>query len=141
MLWKQPFGNNLWGLKMKKVEKLLIIGIVLISSILLGAMTLAKPAQANASIVIVIDNEVKHRIPLMVEEEMQTYEFKFGEQTGYLEVKNGKVRMLEMPKEICPEGICSETGWIARSSQAIVCLPNKIFVTIQGLDDKNDEIL
>ncbi|AFM00004.1 MULTISPECIES: NusG domain II-containing protein [Desulfitobacterium] len=124
---------------MKKFEKLFMIGILIVSSILVGTMTLAKSDKANANIVIVIENEVKERIPLVVKEETQTHEFKFRDQTGYLEVKNGKVRMLEMPKEICPEGICSKTGWIDSSTQAIVCLPNKIIVTIQGLENDTRE--
>lgn len=40
--------------------------------------------------------------------------------------------MVEMNKEICPESICSETGWIDSFYQSIVCLPNGIIVTIEG---------
>lgn len=127
---------------MKRLEKLLIIGVLLISGVALGAMTLAKSDRPDSSIVIVVENEVEQRIPLKVHEKSETYEFKFGDHTGYIEVKKGKVRMLEMDKEICPKGICSDTGWIDRTTQAIVCLPNKIIVTIQGLDDDpREEIL
>ncbi|CDX00883.1 NusG domain II-containing protein [Desulfitobacterium hafniense] len=124
---------------MKKLEKYLIFGVLIVSGIFLGTMTLAKSETQNTNIVIVVENEVAQRIPLKVQEESQTYEFKFRDQIGYLEVKNGKVRMLEMPKEICPNSICSETGWINNATKAIVCLPNKIIVTIQGVDDSSRE--
>ncbi|MGI1658726.1 MAG: NusG domain II-containing protein [Desulfitobacterium sp.] len=127
---------------MKKFEKLLIVSILLISGVSLGAMALAKSETQDASIVIVVENEVEQRIPLEVQEESKTYEFKFKDQTGFIEVKNGRVRMQEMDKEICPKGICSDTGWIDSATQAIVCLPNKIIVTIQGMDnDPREEIL
>ena len=60
------------------------------------------------------------------------YSFPFGEageHTAVLEVEGGRLRMLPLDKEICPEGICSHTGWISRSHESIVCLPNRILVT------------
>ncbi|WP_242862126.1 NusG domain II-containing protein [Clostridium intestinale] len=60
----------------------------------------------------------------------------FNNNTGYIEVKDGKVRMLEMSKEICPNSICSDTGWIDKIYQSIVCLPNNIIVTIEGVEEE-----
>ncbi len=53
-------------------------------------------------------------------------------------MNNRRVRMIEMDREICPEAICSETGWIDNSYQSIVCLPNRIIVTTEG---NNEEII
>jgi len=58
------------------------------------------------------------------------FEFEFAGKKGYVEVFNKKIRMLEMDKATCPEGICSERGWIESSSENIVCLPNRIIVTL-----------
>jgi len=41
-----------------------------------------------------------------------------------------------MNKEICPNAICSDTGWIDKGYQSIVCLPNNIVVTIEGNKDE-----
>ena len=49
-----------------------------------------------------------------------------------IEIKEGKVRMLEAQ---CPNLQCVHQGWISKSYQSIVCLPNKMIVTIEG-DDK-----
>jgi len=55
---------------------------------------------------------------------------------GILEVKSGKIRMQTMPKEICPQGICCRlTGWIEKSNQSIVCLPNRIVVTLSDASE------
>jgi hypothetical protein len=56
------------------------------------------------------------------------YEFSFDGGTGSIEVKEGKVRVLPMDKKICPEGICSDTGWIKNSSKIIVCMPNHLVI-------------
>ena len=49
-----------------------------------------------------------------------------------IEIKDGKIRMLEA---LCPNLQCVHQGWISKSYQSIVCLPNKMIVTIEG-DDK-----
>ncbi len=53
------------------------------------------------------------------------------EQKAELEISEGKVRMLPMSRDVCPRGICSEKGWISRGHQSIVCLPNKIVITMR----------
>jgi hypothetical protein len=49
-----------------------------------------------------------------------------------LEVADGKIRVLPMPREICPLNICSSVGWIDRPGQVIVCLPNRMIISISG---------
>lgn len=46
-----------------------------------------------------------------------------------IEVKNNKVRIIE---ETSPNNICSKMGYIENSGESLVCLPNKIVVTIIG---------
>jgi len=40
-----------------------------------------------------------------------------------------------MLEALCPNLQCVHQGWISKSYQSIVCLPNKMIVTIEG-DDK-----
>jgi hypothetical protein len=116
----------------KKWDKT-IIGITIILSILpMGFIKLANKGVKNESIVIKVGSETVKRIKLENSTTSKLYDFKFGSNTGYIEVKNGEVRMLEMDKKTCPEGICSKTGWIKERHQSIVCLPNKIVVTFEG---------
>jgi len=46
-----------------------------------------------------------------------------------IEVKDGRVRVVESS---CFQKICVNTGWINKPGQNIVCLPNKVLVTIEG---------
>ncbi len=61
-----------------------------------------------------------------------SYSFNFGERdqhTAYLEVEEGRIRMLPLEDDLCPKHICSHAGWIEYSYEKIVCLPNQIMVT------------
>ncbi len=46
-----------------------------------------------------------------------------------IEVKDGKIRVKE---ELSPYHYCSQVGFISKPQQSIICLPNKIMITIQG---------
>jgi hypothetical protein len=46
-----------------------------------------------------------------------------------VEIRRGEVRVLSSP---CREKICIKSGAIARPGQWIACLPNRVFIDIQG---------
>jgi len=46
-----------------------------------------------------------------------------------VELRGGQARVLSSP---CTEKICVRTGAIARPGQWIACLPNRVFLDIQG---------
>jgi len=66
------------------------------------------------------------------------FEFEFNGKIGYVEITDKKIRMLEMDKVTCPEGICSDRGWIEDPSESIVCLPNRIIVTFDNSSNDID---
>jgi hypothetical protein len=71
-----------------------------------------------------------------------TYEFQFGEKgqhTAVIEADDGRVRMLPLSKDLCPQGICSHTGWIEHSYESIVCLPNQIMIVFVEDSFENEE--
>ncbi|MGM0472036.1 MAG: NusG domain II-containing protein [Bacillota bacterium] len=53
-------------------------------------------------------------------------------------IKDGRVRMLEMERDVCPLGICYQTGWIDSPNEMIVCVPNQIMVSIESEADSNE---
>jgi hypothetical protein len=122
--------------KLKILDKIVIMALLILSILPAGIVMIANTTDENRVIVIAVDNKVAKTIPMTNLSESSTYEFKFNNNIGYVEVKDGKVRMLKMDKEICPDVICSETGWIDKAYQSIVCLPNKIVVTIEGNKDE-----
>jgi len=115
---------------MRKKEIIIIACIILLSVLSLSVRTIIKSNHQYSTIVISVDNKVVKKIPLNNSNDSKIYEFEFNKNKGYVETKNGNVRMLEMDRKICPQGICSLTGWITKNSLPIICLPNRIIATI-----------
>lgn len=55
-----------------------------------------------------------------------------GEVTNYIKIENKECYMEEA---ICPDHLCTKQGKIKNSGQTIVCLPNKVVVSVIS-DDK-----
>lgn len=121
-------------------DKILII-LLLVASIA-SIFFISTGVVEGASQSVIIDVEGQKPITITFNnEESKVYEFSFGKEKGEIEVANGKVRMLEMSEEICPQGICSKTGWIQSPYQTIVCLPNKIMVRLQKNEASDIDVM
>ncbi len=46
-----------------------------------------------------------------------------------IQIQDGRIRVLEDPG---PQQICVRDGWIQESGEWLICLPNRIFIRIQG---------
>jgi hypothetical protein len=123
---------------LKIFDKIIIVTLIVISILPAGIIMLKNKNKSNNNIVIKVDNKMIKQIPITKVNSSKIYDFKFKNNTGYIEVKNGRVRMLEMDKKICPNAVCSDTGWIDKSYQTIICLPNSIIVTLEK--NQNEEI-
>lgn len=122
-------------------DKFLIFVIILFSATSIFYITKSTLNPADKEVKIQYEGIVIANIPLIPDKQSKTYDFQFGDNEGIIEVKDEQVRMLPMDKDICPEGICSDTGWINYSYQTIVCLPNKIIVTIETKEVHKIDIL
>ena len=54
-----------------------------------------------------------------------------------IEIKDGKVRFLHSP---CSRKVCVLSGWHSHSGDHLVCLPNKVSVSILSQQDRFDGI-
>lgn len=45
-----------------------------------------------------------------------------------VEIKGGRVRVLDSP---CPNKTCVSQGWIERPGETIICLPNRVSITVK----------
>lgn len=127
---------------MTKWDKVLMVSILVLS---LAGLTFvsAMGIDGNQKYAIIKENgKIIKKISVSEREKNKIYDFQFGDgYKGYIEINNGAVRMLEMDKNICPERICSDTGWISKKYQTIVCLPNKLSVSLeQKMDEELDVI-
>lgn len=79
----------------------------------------------------------------LISDDHFSYSFQFGdenEHTAVVEIQEGRIRMLPLDEELCPQGICAHTGWIVYSYESIVCLPNQIMVVFtENTTDGNKE--
>lgn len=54
-----------------------------------------------------------------------------------VEVVNGKAHVVSSP---CREKICIRAGFISRPGQWVACLPNRVFLSIEGRGDSGSEV-
>ncbi|MBE3518785.1 MAG: NusG domain II-containing protein [Firmicutes bacterium] len=81
--------------------------------------------------VVRVDNKVVARLPVSAPE-LSVKSIRVPRGEALIEYGQGKVRVLPLPPEVCPRGLCWRTGWISRSGQVIVCLPNRMTITLEG---------
>lgn len=109
-----------------------IMLIVLIIVATLGLIVYNTRQSSNDLLVVEQGNTLLLQLSRDEMKKDSIYEFDFDGGTGYIEVKNQKVRMLPMDISICPNNICSKTGWINGKLMSIVCLPNRLSVSFKS---------
>ncbi|WZL73991.1 NusG domain II-containing protein [Clostridiaceae bacterium 35-E11] len=122
-------------------DKVLIILILIVSIAGIVFVTVAGANMDQKYIVIRVNNAIVKKISIEKDSQNKIYDFQFNHHTGYVEVNDGAVRMVKMDKNICPRSICSDTGWIDKKYQSIVCLPNKIMVTFEENSEEGLDII
>ena len=90
-------------------------------------------ARAGSWAVVSVDGVETARYSLSVD---GTYVLNGG--TNTLEILDGRVRMTGAD---CPNHLCVKQGWVRYSGQSIVCLPNKVTVTVYGADGTYDAVI
>lgn len=80
--------------------------------------------------VVTVDGVVTNKIPL---DQNGDYELNGG--SNVLRIENGAACMIEAA---CPDHICVDTGEIRYEGQMIVCLPNHLVVTVEGVKGDAD---
>jgi hypothetical protein len=115
---------------MKKGDVLVIAITVLVSIVSMFFLMLNNDKMDKKLVVLKVGGQKVKEISID-NTTKEKYDFKFDNNIGYMEVKDGKVRLLKMDKKICPKQICSKTGWIDKKYETIVCLPNKITVNFE----------
>lgn len=121
---KKRFGKNdffFFGIIM-----ILLIGILVWFYIL-------RPTSGD-SVTITIDGEVYGVYSLEEEQEIPIPN-KNGEISNILLISSGKAKMIEAD---CPDKLCMNQNSIYRNNENIVCLPNRVVVTVTSKE--SDEI-
>ena len=91
-------------------------------------------SQKSAGVVeIQIDGKVVETLDLQKERA-----FKINGGTNTVQIENGKVKMAAAN---CPDQICVHHSWISRNKETIVCLPDKVVITIENGEDSGIDVL
>ena len=78
---------------------------------------------------IVLDNELVAELPLSALTQPVTLQVPGARYPITVEAENGRVRVSHSE---CPSQDCVHTGWVSRSGGQIICLPNRLVVTVTG---------
>lgn len=111
---------------MNKNDIKLIIAI-LFFIILLFSLTIFRKKSSFAN--VYYENELLLKIDLSIN---NTYEVSGDNGKVVIEVLNNQIRVVE---ENSPYHLCSKQGFVSKSGESIICLPNKIIIKLP-----NDEL-
>ena len=110
---------------------LLVLVFVAVGIVLL--IVTRNNGKEGAYVVVMVQNNEEARYSLAID---GVYDINGG--TNTIEIKDGRVRMIEA---FCPNHLCIRQGWIRFEGQSIVCLPNRVSVTVRGTGDALDFVL
>ncbi|MBR1669092.1 MAG: NusG domain II-containing protein [Butyrivibrio sp.] len=118
---------------MKKNDLVLIIGILGIALIVMLGVQLyqQKVAGGGALVVVTVDGEERGRYSLDAD---ISERIELGDGTfNVLEIADGYAQISEAS---CPDQICVKHNHIRYTGETIVCLPNKVVVSVEGGMDR-----
>ncbi|MCK4257755.1 MAG: NusG domain II-containing protein [Halanaerobiales bacterium] len=122
--------------QMKIGDKILIVAL-LILAIGLFFYQFSKPEGVGKQVVVEVNGEIIKTFSLPQAEPIQ-YKVEIDEDDyNLLEVEGSRVRVLEAT---CQEQVDVLQGWIDKPGQALICLPHKLIVKIEGEENVDDEI-
>lgn len=116
----------------KKADIILFVVLVVIS---LGLWWFSLADQVSGQKALVTVDGEEYGIYSLSED--KTVEIKQHGHTNKITIKNGTVQMTYSD---CKNQNCVETGKIDKTSQTIVCLPNKVMIQIVGGEEAYDAI-
>ena len=109
-------------LKQHKNDILLLLAVL----VLAGGFWLARALtrQEGAVAEVTVDGEVVMTLPLSRDTAVV-----LGNGTNTLVIESGTARVTEAS---CPDHVCMDRGTICYDGETIVCLPNKVVITVIG---------
>lgn len=110
---------------------IIFIGFLLIVCIGISVAIYKGGSVKGNYITVTVDGELYGTYSLLEEQEIVIGE---GEHQNIVEIKDGKAYMLHAS---CPDQLCVDRNAITYDKQSIICLPNKVVVTVTS-DNESD---
>lgn len=108
------------GLKMKKKDLILIM-VILLAACMIGGILYFTNRTRTGALQITVDGEIYGEYRLDEEQKIT-----IGE-TNVLLIQDGYADMITAN---CPDKICVRQNAISKRGESIICLPNKVVVTV-----------
>lgn len=112
-------------------KKTLLFDFLLVSVIAILAITaflmIRLLADDGAVAIVTVDGKRHSSYPLCEDREVIIENGSGG--TNILVIKDGKAHIRSAS---CPDGICSAHKPISTTDESIICLPNKVVITVEG---------
>jgi len=110
---------------LKKGDKIIVSLLVLFVAFFIFERYVFSKSKAQ-SVIIRSDGTIVKDIPLKDNGEY-LIKSKEGELTCI--IQSQEVKVIE---STCPDKLCTKQGWISKQGESIICLPNRISITITG---------
>ncbi len=114
------FGRN-------DIIYLSVLAVVLVVAVI----AIYAGGSAGDAIVITVDGAEYGRYSLDTDQEIPITDAD-GKVTNIVRIEDGAARMVEAD---CPDGLCMKQGSIRHNRQNIICLPNRVVVTVEGSEE------
>lgn len=115
---KLKIGN----IKSLRFDVFLIASLLFVSTLAVGGMLITR--EGGDHVIVEMAGEQVGKYPLY-----QNAEYQINGGTNVLVIENGEAYLSYAD---CPDHTCVRTGRIKYRGQSIVCLPNKVTVTVKG---------
>ncbi|MEN6460932.1 MAG: NusG domain II-containing protein [Syntrophomonas sp.] len=114
---------------MKRNDTVLLGTIILIALLCYGGLKYYQSMQETTHKIAVItqNNKVVERIDLDTVTKSREIKLR-GNYHETIRVEKGRIRFKEAD---CPDKICVNTGWLRKTDDIAVCIPNRVIVKIE----------
>ena len=125
------------NLKIRKTDLYLIAGLLLVAvTLFVGIRLYGKMTTTEAVAVVTVDGKEYGRYPLE-KNHTETIHLSDGSYNTF-EVRDGYVSMTDAS---CPDQICVNHSRISKKNETIVCLPDKVVITVENGEEAEIDVL
>lgn len=121
---------------MKKWDKIIIISLLVVSFVPYLIFSLVRIHDYNATYaVITVGGKPYDKIKLTGHKGETKYLIKTPNGNNLVLLKDEKIAVIDAD---CPDEVCTESGFITKPGQSLICLPHKLSIAIEGAQVETD---
>ena len=118
----------------KRKNDVIFIGALLLIFCSIGFLVMIT-GKTGDTVTVTVDKAVFGEYPLNVD---RTVEIRTEDTLNVLIIRDGKA---SVESASCPDGVCSSHRPISRDGESIICLPNKVVITVSAKNENMPDIV